>query len=115
MNFKLYIGLTTQDNQNISKDYVLTCITKFLTGFTVYETIGYYCGQKEKSLVIEVFNHKLLSKNQLCQIAFECNQECIGEYDYNSGDYNLYFSRDYLVSDDEEYLTEHWLFKGGDN
>lgn len=62
MNFKLYTGLTTQDNQTISKDYVLSCVSKFIPSFTVYETIGYYCGQKEKSLVIEVFNSDLLSK-----------------------------------------------------
>lgn len=112
MNFKLYIGLTTQDNQNISKDYVLSCVSRFITSFTVYETIDYYLGNEEKSLVIEVFNHDLISKNQLCQIAFECNQECIGEYNCHSDEFNLYFSKDYITND-EEYLTEHWLFKGG--
>lgn len=106
MNYKLYIGLVTQDNQPVSKNYVLSCVSKLIQNFTVYEAIGYYCGQKEKSLVIEVFNHKFLSKNQLCQIAFECNQECIGEYDCHSDEFNLYFSRDY-ITDDEEYLTEH--------
>ena len=106
MNFKLYIGLTTQQGDKISKDYVLSCVSKFIPSFTVYETIGYYCGQKEKSLVIEIFNHKLLKKNELCQIAFECNQECIGEYEINSDKFNLYYSKDY-TTDDEEYLTEH--------
>lgn len=109
MNFKLYIGLTTQDNQIISKDYVLNCVSKFISSFTAYEAIGYYCGQKEKSLVIEGFNHDLLTKNQLCQIAFECNQECIGEYILNSDKFNLHYSRDY-ITDDEEYFSEHWLF-----
>ena len=110
MNFKLYIGLTTQQGDKISKDYVLSLVSNYFTNFTVYETIGYYCGQKEKSLIIEVFNTKYRIL-QIIELAYYLNQESIGVFDLNTNRFDLFYSKDYVPpKDDEEYLTEHWLF-----
>lgn len=108
MNFKLYIGLTTQDNRQLSKSYVITQVSKLFNNFTVIDAIGYYNGIKEKSLIIEIYNYscELFTDlcNHICKLSKDLNQECIGFLHHDN--FKLLFANDY-----EEYLDEHWLFK----
>lgn len=107
MNFKLYIGLTTQDNRQLSKDYVLAQVSRLFNNFTAIDTIGYYNGIKEKSLIIEVYNYSDETYvdlcNHICKLSKDLNQECIG-FLYNDN-FKLLFSNNY-----DEFLDEHWLF-----
>lgn len=118
MNFKLYIGLTTKDGKQLYKDYVINQVAKLSDNFTVIESIGYYKGTRENSLIFEFYNQgvdnleKLPSKIE--QLSFDLHQECIGLYDCKLDKFRLIYSMNHIVidsDDDEEYLTEHWLFK----
>lgn len=105
MNFKMYIGLTTQDNHHLYPKFVIQQVGKLFNNFTVYNVVGYYNGEQEHSLVFECFNTDF-DENDICRLSKELNQECIGIYNIMQDEFTVYYSKDY-----EEYLNEHWLFK----
>lgn len=104
-NFKMYIGLTTQYNHHLYPEFVMQQVGKLFNNFTVYNTIGYYNGEQEHSLVFECFNTDF-DENSICRLSKELNQECIGIYDLNNNEFTLYYAKDY-----EEYFDFHWQFK----
>lgn len=118
MNFKLYIGLTTKDGKQLYKDYVINQVAKLSNNFTVIESIGYYKGTRENSLTFEFYNQDVddLGKLQsnIEQLSFDLEQECIGFYNCKLDKFYLLYSVNHIVidsnNDNEEYLTEHWLF-----
>lgn len=120
MNFKLYIGLTTKDGKHLYEDFVINQVSKLSDNFTITRAIGYYNGSRENSLVFEFYNQCVDSLKELQdkieQISFDLDQECIGFYNCKFDKFYLIYSKNHIVVDDDnEYLTEHWLFKGGDN
>lgn len=116
MNFKLYIGLMTKDGKHLNEDFVINQVAKLSDNFTITRAIGYYNGTREDSLVFEFYNQYIDSEkelqNKIEQLAFNCNQECIGFYDCTLDSFNLIYSKNHIIIDnnDDEYFTEHWLF-----
>ena len=111
MNFKLYIGLTTKDNHHLSADDVIREVSKLKDNFTVINSIGYYNGAQEPSLVFEFYN-TIIFKNNICLLAQKLKQECIGVYLLDDNKFELCFADDYDSSDAEfnDSLKGHYLF-----
>lgn len=111
MNLKLYIGLTTNSGSNLSADDVIKEVAKLKDNFTVINSIGYYNGQQEPSLVFEFYN-TIIIKNDICLLAQKLQQECIGVYLLDSNKFELCFADDYDSSSAEfdDSLKGHYLF-----
>lgn len=87
MKYTLYIGLNDKDtgkpfiDYDIAKALVNKIISFHFEGFTMLEGTGYYKGQKEKCLIVEL-SHDYNAENSINEIikmlCFLLNQECIG-------------------------------------
>lgn len=108
MNIKMYINLITQDGNFLSSDDVINKVAELFDNFTVFKVIGYYNGSKEQSLCFELFG-AVYDNNDICKLAKDLNQECIGIYNLFTNEFELLFSKDYDPLEDE-YLKSHWLF-----
>lgn len=94
MNFKIYIGLVSQNNKKLSKNYVLAQLSKLYANFTVIDATSYYLGNQEPCLVIEVYNGDFRILDML-KLAYTLNQEYIGVYDCTLNRFDLFYSADY--------------------
>lgn len=94
MNFKIYIGLVSQNNEKLSKSYILAQLSKLYTNFIAIDATGYYLGNQEPCLVIEVYNGDFRILDML-KLAYILNQECIGVYDCVLNRFDLFYSADY--------------------
>lgn len=114
MNFKLYIGLTTKDGKHLYRDYVINQVAKLSDNFTIIEAIGYYKGTRENTLIFEFFDYSIengieLLYQKIKQLAFDCNQECIGYMNCNLNLFHLLYAKNYIIidSNDDEKFTEY--------
>lgn len=87
MKYTLYIGLNDKDtgkpfiDYDMAKELVNKIISFHFEGFTMLEGTGYYKGQKEKCLIVQLFYpHQVENSiNEVIkQLCFILNQECIG-------------------------------------
>lgn len=53
--------------QNKNKKYICQLVSESVDGFTIYETIGFWQGKKEKALCIEIMTDNALAINQICK------------------------------------------------
>ncbi|MFP4166975.1 MAG: hypothetical protein ACLFUF_07415, partial [Opitutales bacterium] len=51
---RLFIGLNRQDGEPVAKETVLSLLEKRLEAFTVTEVTGFYRGEREPTLIVEV-------------------------------------------------------------
>lgn len=111
MNIKMYIGLTTQSGEYLSSNDVIKEVSKLKDNFTVIDSIGYYNGQQEPSLVFEFYN-TIIIKNDICALAKKLHQECIGVYLLDDNKFELCFAADCNTSyaDFDDSLSDHYLF-----
>lgn len=93
-NVKIYIGLVSQNNKKLSKNYVLAQLSKLYANFTVIDATGYYLGNQEPCLVIEVYNGDFRILDML-KLAYTLNQEAIGVYDCALNRFYYCYSADY--------------------
>lgn len=86
MKYTLYIGLNDKDtgkqyNLDLAKHLVNQVVSREFEGFTMFEGTGYYKGQKEKCLIVQLF-YPYQVENSINEIikmlCFLLNQECIG-------------------------------------
>jgi hypothetical protein len=76
----MYIGMNDKDlhKQVLDKAVFFAAIARELESVTIFEAIGYYKGERENSLKLEIFG---MSHEELVTIArklcIDLNQECI--------------------------------------
>lgn len=111
MNVKMYIGLTTKDGRFLSPDDVIKEVSELVNNFTVINSIDYYNGQQENSLVFEFYDITII-KNDICKLAKVLNQECIGVYLLDDNKFELCFSNEYDASTEnfDNNLNDYYLF-----
>jgi len=67
--------------ENKRKKWICELIAEKFSGFTVFETIGYWQGKKEKGLCIEILTDNLMDSifiNQICKAICSYNkQDCV--------------------------------------
>lgn len=111
MNIKMYIGLTAKDGEYLSSVDVIKEVRKLKDNFTVINSIGYYNGHQESSLVFEFYN-TIFIKNDVCLLAQKLHQECIGVYLLDSNKFELCFADDCdnTYAEFDNSLDDHYLF-----
>lgn len=111
MNIKMYIGLTTKEGRCLSAGDVIKEVSKLKDNFTVINSIGYYNGQENPSLVFEFYN-TIIIKNDICTLAQKLHQECIGVYILDSNKFELCFAADCdtTYAEFDNNLDGHYLF-----
>lgn len=78
MLYKYYIGANNK-TKKVEESKAIGIVSKFFKGFTVAKTVGYWQGEKENSIIIEVETEELekvmLAGQQLC---WQLNQQSVG-------------------------------------
>ena len=78
MNYRLYIG-SNNATKELEKDKALKIVSSNFEGFTSYEAVGYWQGQKEKTLIIEVeTQNKTRLSSCIQRLITELKQQAIG-------------------------------------
>ncbi len=65
----IYIG-SNNDTKILESDKAIDIITKFFDGFSTYEIIGFWKGQKEKTLKVEI----VVSENDNAKVVKLCKE-----------------------------------------
>jgi hypothetical protein len=69
--------------ENKRKKWICNLVAGHFGGFTVYKTMGYYKGQREKSLVIEIVTDSPADSLKIIRICKSiCGQPCRQSEDY---------------------------------
>lgn len=76
--YYIYIG-SNNETKKLEVSHSCQIISEYFDGFTAYEVIGYWKGQKEKTLKVEIVSDDMPAKvSKLCkQLAIELKQDAI--------------------------------------
>ncbi len=71
---KLYLGLGRKKGSDITMKHIVAflqiCVTPRFSGFTVYDTVGYWEGKPDNSIVLEILHDQgALERNHIQNIA----------------------------------------------
>lgn len=76
---RLFFGLHQQEQEPIKKESVLKIVSNHFSAFTVVESTGYYNGEAEPTLIIEVAAGKLQTLENLARsLADAFDQDAVG-------------------------------------
>ena len=83
---KLYLGLGRKSGPDVTMKHIIAflaiCVTPRFSGFTVYDTVGYWKGTEENSVVLEILHDQgALERNHIQNIArtycYMFDQDCV--------------------------------------
>lgn len=74
----IYIG-SNNDTKQLERDKAIEIINEYFEGFTAYEVVGFWKGQQEKTLKVEIISDEADTKIiRLCkELKTELKQEAI--------------------------------------
>ena len=76
IKYNLFVG-SNNETKELEKDLILETVSLWFGGFTASEVIGYWKGQKENTLKIEiVINGSVLNEDKINKLVLNLKEVC---------------------------------------